>query len=54
MTFRYYPDSDMLHIELAAGASIGTAGGNQPVAVRDPYLGLRWIIALEGIYPSRN
>src|SRR5207302_565784 len=35
-------------------ATIGMAGGNQPFASRNPYLGINFIIALEGIYPSRN
>jgi microcystin-dependent protein len=30
------------------------AGGNQPHENRPPYLALNYIIALEGIYPSRN
>lgn len=29
-------------------------GGNQPVNIRNPYLGLNYCIALEGIYPSRS
>lgn len=29
------------------------AGGNQPVQVRNPYVGCNFIIATEGIYPSR-
>lgn len=29
------------------------AGGDQPVQVRNPYLGCNFIIATEGIYPSR-
>lgn len=33
---------------------IGNAGGSQPVAIRNPYLGTNFIIALEGIFPSRN
>jgi microcystin-dependent protein len=37
-----------------APASIGETGGNQPVPVRDPYLGLNYIIALQGIFPSRG
>jgi microcystin-dependent protein len=44
-----------------AGSSDGTtldptsiAGGNQPHENRPPYLGLNYIIALEGIFPSRN
>jgi microcystin-dependent protein len=38
----------------ASALTIATAGGGQPVSVRDPYLGLRYCIAMQGIYPSRN
>ena len=41
--------SSMLHPQ-----AIGIAGGSQPVPIRNPYLGLHFIIALEGIFPSRN
>jgi microcystin-dependent protein len=34
--------------------STGVAGSNQPFSVMQPYLGINFIIALEGIYPSRN
>lgn len=34
--------------------TIGSAGGSQPVPIRNPYLGTNFIIALEGIFPSRN
>jgi len=37
-----------------ATAQIGAAGGSQPVDIRNPFLGLNFIIALEGIFPSRN
>jgi microcystin-dependent protein len=30
------------------------AGGNLPLSIRNPYLGLNFIIALQGIFPSRN
>ena len=33
---------------------VGMAGGSQPFAVRNPYLGTNFIIALDGIFPSRN
>lgn len=38
---------------MAAGA-IANAGGGQPHENRPPFLGLNYIIALEGIFPSRN
>lgn len=34
--------------------TIGNAGGSQPVALRNPYLGTNFVIATEGIFPSRN
>ena len=44
---------------MAAGAitgapTISPAGGGQPVSIRNPYLVLNFIIAIEGIFPSRN
>jgi len=36
-----------------APASVGSTGGATPVDVRQPLLGLNYIICLEGIYPSR-
>jgi len=37
-----------------AATSIGPTGGNQPFSIMQPYLALNYIIAVEGIYPSRN
>jgi microcystin-dependent protein len=37
-----------------AANSIGATGGNQPHENRTPYLGVSYIICLEGIFPSRN
>lgn len=34
--------------------AISPAGGNQPVSVMQPYLGLNYIICLNGLYPSRD
>lgn len=33
--------------------SVANAGGNQPIGIRDPYVGMRHCIAMEGIFPSR-
>jgi microcystin-dependent protein len=38
---------------LAANA-ISQTGGSQPVDIRSPFLTFNWIIALQGVYPSRN
>jgi microcystin-dependent protein len=37
-----------------APTAIGMTGGNLPVSVVDPYLCMNFIIALQGIYPSRS
>jgi len=37
-----------------APSSIGSFGAGAPHENRDPYLGLNYIIALAGIFPSRN
>jgi microcystin-dependent protein len=34
--------------------AIGPAGGSQPFAIRNPFLGINYIIAIVGIFPSRN
>jgi microcystin-dependent protein len=31
-----------------------TAGNNLPFSIMQPYLVINWIIALEGIFPSRS
>jgi microcystin-dependent protein len=33
---------------------VGNTGGSQPVSVIQPYLSVNFIIALQGIFPSRN
>ncbi|QCP50827.1 phage tail protein [Trinickia violacea] len=38
----------------APNVTIGTAGLGQPFELRNPYLGLTCIIALQGIYPTRG
>lgn len=35
-------------------AMIGNAGGNQPFSIVQPFLCVTFIIALQGIFPSRN
>lgn len=34
--------------------TINPAGGTQPFSIMNPYLALNYLIALEGIFPSRN
>jgi microcystin-dependent protein len=37
-----------------SAAAIGTQGSSVPPNNLQPYLVLRWIIALQGIFPSRS
>jgi microcystin-dependent protein len=37
-----------------AAQTLGQAGGNQPHENRQPTLALNYVIALQGIFPSRN
>jgi microcystin-dependent protein len=50
----FAPASPVPTLAPMAAASIGVAGGSQPVSVVQPYLALNFIIALVGIFPSRN
>lgn len=34
--------------------TVQPAGGSQPLEIRNPYLGINFIIALQGVFPSRN
>lgn len=48
------PDTTM-HANTVTVASGGTAtGGNQPINIENPFLGVNYIIALQGTFPSRN
>jgi microcystin-dependent protein len=38
----------------ASTPSTGITGGSQPFSTMQPYLGMHYIIAVEGIFPSRN
>ncbi len=50
-----HPDS--IQVSATGGGAtttIGNTGGGQPFSIRDPYLGINHIIALQGVFPSRN
>lgn len=50
----YATPADQGSIVAMADGAIGAAGGGQPHDNRQPYLALSFIIALEGLYPSRS
>ena len=35
-------------------ATIGATGGNIPIPILPPFLGLTYVIAIQGVFPSRN
>lgn len=50
----YYNVSGMTAGVPMSNLEVGIVGQNQPHQNQSPYLVLNWIIALQGIYPSRN
>lgn len=42
------------NVTILAPQTLGNTGGNQPVNMRSPYATTTFIIALTGIFPSRN
>lgn len=41
-------------VTATAATTVQPAGGSLPFGILQPYLALNYIIALEGIFPSRN
>jgi microcystin-dependent protein len=39
---------------ISAAFNLSVAGGSQPINIRQPYLGINYIICLYGIFPSRS
>ena len=51
----YLEGSGALNATLSPGSAVsGMTGGGQPHENRQPYLALHCIIALQGLFPSRN
>ncbi|MDR3539659.1 MAG: tail fiber protein [Desulfosporosinus sp.] len=45
--------SNPVNTSLAPNSVGSSSGGSQPISIQQPYLGLHYIIALQGIFPSR-
>jgi microcystin-dependent protein len=41
-------------LNVAGSVTVNPAGSSQPVGIRNPYLGITHVIALQGIFPSRS
>jgi microcystin-dependent protein len=39
---------------MVTNLSAAPSGGGQPISIRQPYLGMNYVICLYGIFPSRN
>jgi microcystin-dependent protein len=46
--------SDTALRPISAAFNLSVAGGSQPINIRQPYLGINYIICLYGIFPSRS
>jgi microcystin-dependent protein len=47
-------DTTMKPGAVTGDVQVGNAGAGQPFSNRDPWLGMNYIICIEGLYPSRN
>jgi microcystin-dependent protein len=54
ITNGYSTSQDAQMAALNGSATVGNSGGSQPISLVTPYLGMNYIICLEGIFPSRN
>jgi microcystin-dependent protein len=50
----FFAPSNSPAIAINPGTVSVYAGGNQPHTNIQPYLGINWCIALQGVYPARN
>lgn len=41
-------------VSATATSVVGNSGGSQAFSLRGPYIGMNWLIQLEGLFPSRN
>ena len=48
------PNKQLSAEAVTTTVTVGVNGGGQPFNIRNPYLGINYSIALEGIFPSRN
>ena len=49
-----YSSTDATDVMGPSAITVASSGGSQPVDIRNPALGLRYCIALTGIFPSRS
>jgi microcystin-dependent protein len=51
-------DAIVLDVQVSVSSNATTtvlpAGGAVPFSIRSPYLGMNWLVATQGIFPSRS
>jgi microcystin-dependent protein len=47
-------DATMAPIPVTGTVTIGAAGSSLPLGIRNPFLGTNFVIATQGVFPSRN
>ncbi|MDH3469134.1 MAG: tail fiber protein [Gammaproteobacteria bacterium] len=45
---------DIIQGSSTATTTVGDTGSGDPINVRNPYIGMNWLIQVTGIFPSRN
>jgi microcystin-dependent protein len=45
---------DAVQVSASADTTVGSAGGSQPVSVRQPFVVINYVVALQGILPPTN
>ena len=53
-TFYASGDTTNMAVIPSTGLVLGNTGGNQPISLMQPYLGMNYIFCVEGIFPSRD
>ena len=51
---RIYADGSLTPNQVMNAGMISNAGGAQPINVQAPFLAMKWCVALQGVFPSRN
>jgi microcystin-dependent protein len=48
------PNATLNSAAATATTQLANSGGNQPMPIRNPYLGMRYCVVVQGIFPPRN
>ena len=51
---RIYADGSVTPNKVMNSGMISNAGGGQSLSIQSPFLAMKWCVALQGVFPSRN